>query len=198
MPRIEAPTVAEHSAMRRRQVVAAAVETLTERGVAGFTPAVVAKRAGIARSSIYQYYPSTEALLAAAIVGMLEGSRDSVAAAMGGGRNPAEKVTAYVRQAFADATSGHGSVSLDLAGVEVPSECRAQVRDLHDQILTPLRQALVDLDVSDPDLTAMLISGLVNSAVSAAAHGAPRDALEQATVAFVLRGLGPADSPNRR
>ena len=57
MPRIEAATVAEHNAMRRRQVVDAAAEVLGDVGVGGFTPAAVAKRAGLARSSMYQYYP---------------------------------------------------------------------------------------------------------------------------------------------
>ena len=49
--------------MRRAQVVAAAADVLRDKGVGGFTPAAVAKRAGLARSSMYQYYPSTEALL---------------------------------------------------------------------------------------------------------------------------------------
>ena len=119
MPRIEAATVAEHNAMRRRQVVDAAAEVLGDVGVGGFTPAAVAKRAGLARSSMYQYYPSTEALLGAAISEMLVRSRDRVSAAVDGAGTPAERVTAYVREAIADATSGHATMP-DVHAIEMP------------------------------------------------------------------------------
>src|SRR5664280_1754315 len=117
MPRIEAPTVAEHSAMRRRQVVQGAMEVLAARGAAGLNPAAVAKKAGIARSSIYQYYPSTDALLGAAVVAMLERARDGVLAAMSGETTAAGRVRAYVRHAFDDVEAGHGTLPADLAAL---------------------------------------------------------------------------------
>ncbi|MBK8731580.1 MAG: TetR family transcriptional regulator [Actinomycetales bacterium] len=189
MPRIEAATVAEHNAMRRRQVVNAAAEVLGDVGVGGFTPAAVAKRAGLARSSMYQYYPSTEALLGAAISEMLVRSRDRVSAAVDGAGTPAERVTAYVREAIADATSGHATMP-DVHAIEMPEVCREGVRALHDELMEPLRSALEDAGVPDPRMASVLVRGLVNAAVSAARRGAPRGPLEDATVEFVLAGVG--------
>ena len=111
MPRIEAPTVAEHNAMRRRQVIEAAADELRDGGLAGFTPAAVAKRAGLARSSMYQYYPSTDALLGAAITTLLQRSRDRAIAAVDTADTPAARVSAYIRAAIADARDGHSAVS---------------------------------------------------------------------------------------
>ncbi|MEI2649358.1 MAG: TetR/AcrR family transcriptional regulator [Dermatophilaceae bacterium] len=141
MPRIDAPTVAEHNAMRRRQVVDAAALVLSEVGAAAFTPAAVAKQAGLARSSMYQYYPSTDALLGAAVAEMLERSRDRMIAAVAAADTPAERVTAYVREAIDDATSGHATIP-DLSGMHMPEVCREGVRALHDELLAPLRAAL--------------------------------------------------------
>lgn len=189
MPRIEAPTVAEHNVMRRRQVIDAAADVLRDGGVAGFSPAAVAKRAGLARSSMYQYYPSTDALLGAAITTMLERSRDRMVAAVDGAATPAERVTAYIRAAIADARDGHGA-ALDIAGVTMPEVCRDGIRLLHDQLRAPLLTALRDAEVSHPATVAILVQGLVNAAVSAVTHGASLDVLEAATVDLVLRGVG--------
>ena len=189
MPRIDAPTVAEHNAMRRRQVVDAAALVLSEVGAAAFTPAAVAKQAGLARSSMYQYYPSTDALLGAAVAEMLERSRDRMIAAVAAADTPAERVTAYVREAIDDATSGHATIP-DLSGMHMPEVCREGVRALHDELLAPLREALEDAEVDNPQMASVLVRGLVNAAVSAAKHGAPREALTTATIDFVLRGVG--------
>ena len=53
MPRITAPTVAEHHAKQRRALLDAARDLLAETG-AEPSMAAVARRAGLARSSIYQ------------------------------------------------------------------------------------------------------------------------------------------------
>jgi AcrR family transcriptional regulator len=189
MPRIEAPTVAEHNAMRRLQVIEAAADELRDGGVSSFTPAAVAKRAGLARSSMYQYYPSTDALLGAAITTLLQRSRDRMIAAMQTASSPAERVTAYIRAAIADAQDGHGATP-DLAGVAMPEVCREGVRVLHEQLREPLRSALRDAGVDDPDTVSLLVQGLVNSAVSAINHGAPLERISCVTVDLVLRGAG--------
>lgn len=175
--------------MRRRQVVDAAALVLSEVGAAAFTPAAVAKQAGLARSSMYQYYPSTDALLGAAVAEMLERSRDRMIAAVAAADTPAERVTAYVREAIDDATSGHATIP-DLSGMHMPEVCREGVRALHDELLAPLRAALQDAEVDNPEMASVLVRGLVNAAVSTAKHGAPREALTTATIDFVLRGVG--------
>lgn len=188
MPRIEAATVAEHNAMRRAQVVAASADVLREQGVGAFTPAEVAKRAGLARSSMYQYYPSTEALLGAGVAELLRRSADRMAAAVAHAGTPEERVAAYVRAAVEDAAEGHGSLA-DLTDLTMPEHCRTAVRSLHDELLEPLHRALVDGGVADPRIGAVLVQGLVNSAVTAIRHGAARADMVAATVDFVLRGL---------
>ena len=70
---------------------------------------------------MYQYYPSTDALLGVAITTLLQRSRDRMMAATEAADSPAERVTAYIRAAIADAQDGHG-VTPDLAGVAMPTK----------------------------------------------------------------------------
>ena len=197
MPRIEAATVAEHNVMRRAQVVAAAADVLRDKGIGGFTPAAVAKRAGLARSSMYQYYPSTEALLGVGVAELLRRSAERMRVAVAQAATPRERVAAYVRAAVDDAAQGHGSLA-ELADLTMPDHCRESVRVLHDELLEPLRQALGDGGVPDADTGAMLVQGLVTSAVAAVKHGAPPARIVEATVDFVVRGLAVGDPPSTR
>ncbi len=194
MPRIEAATVAEHHLMRRGQLVNAAVDVLAEVGADGLTPAAVAKRAGLARSSLYQYYPSTEALLAAAVEAMLQRSVRRVTAALAGQPTPQARVTAYVEAAVRDATSGHGALP-GASGVlapeqRLPTTSRTVVRDLHDQLVQPLRSALAEAGVADPSMDALFVQGVVSAAVSAIGRGAPAGPTADEAVRFALRGVG--------
>ncbi|MEI2732945.1 MAG: TetR/AcrR family transcriptional regulator [Dermatophilaceae bacterium] len=189
MPRIEAPTVAEHNAMRRRQVAEAAVDVLMEKGVAGLHPAAVAARTGLARSTMYQYYPSTEALLRAAVEAMLGTARERVEAALAPVPTPAGRVGAYVRAALDDARSGHGRLA-QVSLMEMPEVCRDEIRALHDRVSEPLREALESAGVPDARMVAGFVDGVVNATARAIAQGAPAEPTVEAAVRFALAGAG--------
>lgn len=180
--------------MRRRQIIEAARDVLLESGARGLNPATVARRAGLARSSIYQYYESSEALLGVAVEAMMRGTRDRLFAALTGPMSPQERVAGYVRAAIADAAAGHRTFP-DFGALEMPEPCRAALRRLHEEVTEPLVAAVTDLDQPDPGLRARFVLGVVNGAVTAVARGADVDAVTSASVDFVLGGL---DSLNAR
>ena len=68
MPKISAPTVAEHRAAQRAALLAATEQLLVEVGLAGVTPRSIAERAGLARSSFYEYFGSRDDILAAVAI----------------------------------------------------------------------------------------------------------------------------------
>jgi len=96
MPKIDAPTVVEHHARRRAAIVSAAVDLLGADGAGAVTPAAVAAVAGLARSSVYLYYPSTGALVGAAVEEVFRRALADLTEAMAGARTPEARVTAYV------------------------------------------------------------------------------------------------------
>ena len=64
MPKIQAPTVALHRELRRQQLMAAAMELALSNGAEAISVAAVANKAGLARSSIYEYFASSADLVA--------------------------------------------------------------------------------------------------------------------------------------
>ena len=67
MPRISAPTVAQHRMRQRDALLHAATELLVSGGLSAVTPAAVGAAAGLARPSVYQYFSSGAQRPAAAL-----------------------------------------------------------------------------------------------------------------------------------
>ncbi|MEK8226875.1 helix-turn-helix domain-containing protein [Oerskovia sp. M15] len=72
MPRISAPTVAEHRAAQMRVLLDAARSLLAETGRPP-TFSALAERAGLARPSLYQYFRSADDLLLAMVEDVFPG-----------------------------------------------------------------------------------------------------------------------------
>jgi AcrR family transcriptional regulator len=191
MPRIDAPTVAEHHVMRRAAIIAAARDLLGTAGASAVTPAAVASRSGLARTSVYQYFPSTGALLAAAVEATFADSSESLAAVVAQAGDPRSRIHAYVRDALRLAARDHGPFH-QLTLSDLPPECVARVRELHDELLAPLRTAVEDLGVRDTTLVTGLVFGAISAAVQLVDHG--RDVAEATagTLSFVDAGLDAA------
>lgn len=187
MPRIAAPTLAEHHEMRRAALVAASRDLLASGGVGAVTPAGVAARAGLARTSVYQYFPSTDALVAAAVAATFADVHAELAAAVSQAGEPRARVRAYVRHALALATRHHTAFR-ELPAEPAP-ELLARLRDVHTAMLAPLRAAVEELGVAEPALLTSLVFGAVSAAAESVDRGADLDAAADATVAFVDAGL---------
>ncbi|WP_158607884.1 TetR family transcriptional regulator [Nocardia panacis] len=189
MPKIDAPTIAEHRANQERALLAAARAILLADGPQAVTPAAVGAAAGLARSSVYKYFRSGEELLTRIVTdsfaewGALV--RDTVECA----ETPAGRIEAYVRTTLTLAASGthriavRGGISRDENG------CATNAHAQHD-MAAPLRAALIDYGISDADLTAALIDGALGRAIDLLDGGhSPAEVIPKA-VAFIQRALG--------
>ncbi len=174
--------------MRRAAIVAAARELLVTAGASAVTPAAVAGRAGLARTSVYQYFPSTGALVAAAVEATFADANEALADAVAQAGDGAARVHAYVRHALLLAARDHGPFRR-LSLPDLPPECVARVRELHAAMLAPLRSALEDLGVADVPLATALVFGAVSAAAELVEHGADAEATAARTLAFVHAGL---------
>lgn len=188
MPKIEAPTVAEHRAMRRRAVLANAVDLLVESGPTALTPAAVAKRTGLARTSVYQYFPTAGDLLGAAVETMFIQSQANITEALqAAGPELDARVAAYVRATLETAQSGHSPTRL--ANVDLPDASRQRLRRLHEEVARPLRDLVEASGVSDVDVTTALAQGAINGAVALVEHGVPLARVSEQTLRFLQRAL---------
>ena len=191
MPRIEAPTVAEHHALRRAALLDAGRTLLADSGVEAVTPAAVGAAAGIARSSVYQYFDSTVALLAAIVEDSFPRATDQLRGAVDAAGTPRERVRAYLSTALRLATDPEHRSFDTLATSALPEEFRVRVAALHREQYAPLASALSELGIEDVALAGQLISGLLTGAARAVVAGAEVDRVERALLDAVMGGIVP-------
>lgn len=160
MPRIDAPTVAEHRAQTRRALLDAARAILAE---SGRQPAMgeVGRRAGLARSSVYQYFPSSDDLLAALVGDVFPDwarrVRDHVEAA----DSPGARVWAYVEANVRLFASEEQAVAGALTRIVDPRVLQPPMQRFHHELQAPLREALAELGEPEPEAMAQTVDALI-------------------------------------
>ena len=189
MPRIDAPTVAEHHQMRRAALMAAAGDLLATQGVEAVTLGAVGAAAGLARSSVYQYFDSTGSLLAALVEQELPRATAHLAAVVAREGAPGDRVEAFVKASLRAATDDNHRAMAELGWADLPQECQARLAELHQEQLAPLVDALAELGARDPEITAALIYGLVRAAATTINAGTPRTRVTRETLALIREGL---------
>lgn len=192
MPRISAPTVAEHRRRQREALLNAATDLLVQGGVSAVTPAAVGAAAGLARPSVYQYFDSAAGILAAVIEDAFPRSNAQLAVALDGITDPLEVVDCYVRETLRQAAEGAHRSAAALASAQLPDACRDRLDELHREQMAPLMRALQQQGVSEPTIIARLLGGLLQSAMRAVESGSDLQAVTHATLALVRAAVEPA------
>ena len=160
MPRIQAPTVAEHRVKRRKALLDAARDIWVETGE---PPSIgqVGKRVGLARSSVYQYFTSVEEILTAVAAEVFPAWTEGIHSRVAQASSPGEKVWAYVEGNFALFSGPEFAVAQMLTRVIAPQDLHAPMKEFHRQLQVPLQQALADLNEPEPVAMAELIDALI-------------------------------------
>ncbi len=163
MPRISEPTVAEHRAARERALLDAAHAVLLETGEA---PALaeVAARAGLARTSVYQYYRSKAELLRAMVQDVFPRWTERVTTAMATAPSEADRILAYAVANVELVAEGAHAVGSALAALEPGEALDEQAARMHREIQEPLVDTLTGLGVEVPDAVAELVNAVVHGA----------------------------------
>lgn len=161
MPRISASSVAEHRAQQQEVILAATRDLLAEGRADVPSLAEVARRAGMARPSIYQYYSSREELLDAVIGEMFPRWSAYVTGRMATESDPGARAMTYVEANLHLVARGDHAIVSGLARAGRGEAMAEQSRVLHDQLRTPLVAALAEHGATDPDALAELVQSVV-------------------------------------
>ena len=190
-PRISAPTVAEHRARQQAALMTAARTLLLEQGPSAVTPGTVGAAAGLARSSVYEYFPTAGDLLAQLAVDAFARWTATVRAAVEAEDPGWPRVDVYLRSSLRLVAEGEHRIAGALAGASLPASCRAELRRLHDELASPLRAAFDQVEVDDPALSVALVQGLLDAATREVEAGADVTRVTEATLRLVHHGLRP-------
>ena len=174
MPRISAPTVAEHRVAQERALLDAARLLLAETGSIP-TFSALSERAGLARTSVYQYFRSAEDLLHAMVEDVFPRWSATVARAVDAAPDDAARILAYMRANLELVAEGEHALATALADVGPSRAVIEGTRAMHDDLLRPLTRTLHSLGVADVPRTAELFNAILNSASRMVESGAPLD-----------------------
>lgn len=190
VPKIDAPTVAEHRANQERALLDAARELLLARGRAAVTPAAVGAACGLARSSVYKYFRSGEEILARIVADSFADWGSRVSEAVERAVDTDGRIDAYVRTTLELAGSGAHRIAVLGGGLPRDDYARERLARAHHGLAALLRAALADRGDPDPGLTAELIDGALGRAIDQLGAGRPAGEVMPATMDFVRRAVG--------
>jgi AcrR family transcriptional regulator len=191
MPRISAASVAAHVAQQEDAVVRAAGRLFSERGVDAVSLGDIAAEVGLARNSLYRYFPDKEHLFAVWVRREIAPLRDASDEIAGRDEPALERLDAWLtlqldylaapeHQAMARATGEVGALPPDVAD-DVEEGHRAlnsALERIVSDALTPVGAARGRsrgrAGARDPRVLAALIAGALRSAATLVAHGATR------------------------
>ena len=185
MPRINAPTVGEHRAAQQRALLDAARAVLAE-GATEIPPfAEVAARAGLARSSMYQYFRSRQHLLEALIEDSFPRWSARVTEAVAEAPGPAAAVLAYLDSNLVLVAEGEHAIATALAQMAPGPEIDAKSRALHDDLIKPLSDAVAALGVPDVAAVTEYVNAVLHAATRRIERGEDVDAVRRTAADFV-------------
>lgn len=195
MPKISAPTVAEHREQRRLALHQAATDLILRDGA--FTVAEVAAHVGLSRSAVYEYYSSAADLIADVLVDELADWADLLAAATRDVTDPAARVEAWVRAVLKYVADGRHALVRAAGAIELPPTRRAEVQARHRDLIEPLHAALTQVRGLDAEQAARMVWGVVDAEISRIEAAAGTTGIDPAlaereaaaTVTFVHGGL---------
>jgi AcrR family transcriptional regulator len=165
VPRISEPTVAAHRARRLGEILTAARELVREQGPEAVSIAEVARRVGLSRPALYEYFSSREELLTAILDQKMPRWQAELSGAVAAAETLPEKVEAHVRtQLRLAAGEGHAAAAIAVHAVTEPALDR--IRAAHHRVVDPLTAALGKAGLDAPEIHAHLIQGIVNAAVA--------------------------------
>ena len=187
MPRIDAPTLAEHREQRRDALLEAATTVMRESGTV--TMSAVAERTGLSRTAVYEYYRSSADLIADVLVDELAAWIDHLAEAIDGIADPRERLVTWIRAALAYVEDGRNALVRAAGDATLPPVRRAQVQTLHRDLAAPVYVALREIGVTDAERIASYVWGVVEAATRHIESGRAADDEVDAAIAFALAGV---------
>ena len=160
MPRIQAPTVAEQR-QRQERVILDAARSLLAASTQPLTLAAVGRKAGLPRSSVYQYFSSRDDLLAAVVADVFPEWARQVRERVEAVDTPGGRVWAYIVANVGLFASSEQAVARALAVAVDPHVLHGPMSAFHAELQAPLRAALADLGEPDPIAVAELVDLLI-------------------------------------
>lgn len=189
MPKIETQTLAEHRDWRRNQLIGAAAAIALESGGEAITVAAVAARAGLSRTSVYEYFASSADLAADLIIEELQSFGDELAAISARGESAINAIELWIEGALQYIADGRHLLAKALNAIDLPRNRSAAIGAAHGTLLAPLKIKLTEMGVKDISFALTLIQSTTDGASRRIESGDDAELVIKTTREFCIAGL---------
>lgn len=200
MPKINAANMAEHKERTYASLLQATQELIAEQGIESVSMAEIAKRAGVARTAIYNYAPDKESLLLASAEAAVTAIQPVLGALVAETSVPAiERLEGLIRLLLANvANKAYGALAV-WALRQRPTAAdgdlfQAQKNVMVNVVQDLLQQAVAGREIPEPGDLALVLDLMVATMERTIEHidrdPARVQEISDVTVSFILGGLG--------
>lgn len=189
MPKIVTETLAQHRDWRRGQLIEAAAAIALESGGAAVTVAAVAARAGLSRTSVYEYFASSADLAADLVIEELKLFADELAKISAEGATSIESIDLWIAGSLQYIADGRHLLAKALNAIDLPRNRSAAIGAAHGALLAPLRTRLEELGVRDVNFALSLIQSTTDGASRRIERGDDAESVISSTREFCIAGL---------
>ena len=189
MPKIQAPTIVAHRELRRQQLMGAAMELAIEGGAEAITVSAVAQKAGLSRSSIYDYFSSSADLIADLVLEELDYYTARLADAIKDATDPFEKIELWIAEGLRYVEDGRHMLVKSLNTVSTPEFRKEEISLGHRRLISPLRQALSETGITEVASAAAFLQSVTDAASVRIDAGNEAELEISNAVSFAIAGL---------
>ncbi len=189
MPKITAPTLVEQRAWRRSQLLDAASAIALENGPTSITVSTSAARAGLSRTSFYEYFASSSEIVAELITDELNDFTEFLTQRVASVSAPEDAITAWIDGSLEYVADGRHLLARALSTLELSTERSMQIGIAHRKMLAPLATPLSQLGITDVRQALALIHATTESATRRIEAGVEAASEIESTRNFIVAGL---------
>jgi AcrR family transcriptional regulator len=195
MPKITGRSLGEHREQTRQRIFAALSTLMYQRGFDAISLADIAAVAEVGRTAMYNYFADKEALLLAYAEHVTEQYMAELVNALAGVANPVEGLATYVRSQLRHVARDHLPPGTALRSLMSEQTYRHMLEHvsalelvLRGILVSGIREGMLPED--DVDTLVALVTACISGRTVAELGGPELDHAVEATVRFVLRGVG--------
>jgi AcrR family transcriptional regulator len=163
-PKIAEATIGEQRAMRQRQIIDAAMSLALESGAPAVTVAAVAKRAGISRSLVYEYFSSSADLIADLVLEELEYYKQRLMTAVDGVEDPYHYIELWISEALQYVADGRHMLVKSLNSVAAPEFRKAEISQGHRNMMATIIDPLKSIAGTEAGIAVSYLQSAIDAA----------------------------------
>lgn len=189
MPKIETETLVQHRNWRRSQLIDAAMAIALESGGESVTISAVAERAGLSRTSVYEYFASSVDIAADLILEELNSFAKQLSEVSNSATSAFAAIDLWIQESLSYIADGRHMLAKAFNAIDFPNNRLAAIGAAHGALLAPLRANLQEIGIDDISTALTLIQSATDGATKRIESGDDAELVIQRTRDFCIAGL---------